>query len=136
MQVGGDLLEVTAGEVRSVVGIGQLRDAADRPRRAVLTPDRLPQGERRLQRRRRIEVDGVAGRGAAEVVKDHGQPRTRGPARRIHDEKVKLRVISLPDRVAGAGLAAQRQLEAVAVCGRASASRPRSSAAMIARVVA
>jgi hypothetical protein len=48
VQIGGNLLEVVRGEVAAVVGVERVRDAAHRPVRIPLAPDRLPQRERGL----------------------------------------------------------------------------------------
>ena len=119
VQVGGDLLEVAGGEVGAVVGVEDGGDAADVPVGIGLAPDRLAQGQRRLQRRGRREAQAVAGHGAAVVVEDDRQP---GPGRAVAlvaDPDVELGVVGLPDRVGRVGLAAVDQVEALAVGLRA-----------------
>ena len=75
LQMGGHLLDVLRGEIAAVVGVENLRDAADGPVRPALVPNRLPEREGRLDCRRRGERKSVARHGAAVVVEDNGQPR-------------------------------------------------------------
>jgi hypothetical protein len=110
-QVGGGLLHVPGSEIGAVVGVEHARDAADVPARLGLAPDRLPQRQGGLQRRRRAEVDRIPGNGPGIVVLDHGQPRPRRVTRRGHHPQVELGVIGLPDLVGTGCLPAVDQLE-------------------------
>ena len=81
------------------------------PGRVGLAPDRLPQRQGGLQRRRGAEVDRVPGDGPGMVVFDHGQPRPGRVTGRGHHPQVELGVIGLPDLVGAGRLPAVDQLE-------------------------
>lgn len=88
MQVGGNLHELVAGEVRTVVDVENIGDAAHRPVRLTLMPHRLAKRQRRIHRRRCAKEDHVTARSTGLVVEDDGQP---GPGRlsvRGDDENV------------------------------------------------
>jgi hypothetical protein len=50
VQVGADLLGVAAGEVAAMVNVQDVGEAVQRPPRVGFAPDRLAQGERKVQR--------------------------------------------------------------------------------------
>src|SRR5947209_10031222 len=77
VQVSSYLLEVLRGEVAAVVGIERLGDAAHGPVRVTLAPDRLAQRERRLNARRSMQAQRIAGHRSAVIIKDDRQPRSR-----------------------------------------------------------
>ena len=88
------------------------------PARLGLPPDRLAEGQRRLDRRRRPEEEQVAGDRPAVIVEDDGQPGLSRLARVIRHEEVELGVIGLPDGVGPRGLGAMDEVEGIAVCLR------------------
>jgi hypothetical protein len=67
LQVGGHPFEVPGREVAAVVGMEDPGNAADLPARSALPPDRLPQRQGRLDRRRGGERQGLARHGTAVV---------------------------------------------------------------------
>jgi hypothetical protein len=81
------------------------------PGRVGLAPDRLPQRQGGLQRRRGAEVDRVPGDGPGMVVFDHGQPRPGRLTGRGHHPQVELGVVGLPDLVGAGRLPAVDQFE-------------------------
>jgi len=60
LQVGGNLFQVPRREVRPMVGVEDAGDAADPPVGVGFVPNRLTQGERRLQRCGRVQAEAVA----------------------------------------------------------------------------
>jgi hypothetical protein len=50
VEVGGDLGDVVAGEVAAVIDVQDLGQAVHRPRGIGLSPDRLAQRQRQVQR--------------------------------------------------------------------------------------
>ena len=119
VQVGQRLGQVGAGEVRAVVDMQHGREAAHRPGRVGLAPDRLPQRQRGLQRGRGAEEDRVPGDRAGMIILDDGQPGPGGPAARIEHQQVQFGVVGLPDLVGAVRLPAVNQLEPVPVGHRA-----------------
>ena len=67
-------------------------DAAHRPVRVALAPDRLPQGQRRLDARGRVQAQRIAGHRSAVVVEDDRQPGSRWPTVFVEDPQVQRRV--------------------------------------------
>jgi hypothetical protein len=112
-QIGGHLAEVGAGEVAVVVDVQHVGDAADRPGRGGLTPDRLAQRQRCVQRGRGAEEHRVPGDRAGVVVDHRGQPRPRGRPIGVEDQDVELGVVGLPEGVGPAGTVPPDQLEPV-----------------------
>ena len=119
LEVDRHLLDVARGEIAAVVGVQDLRDAADVPPRRCFSPDRLAKGERGLNRGGGIEEQEIARHCAAIVVKNNGQPRLAGLSLLVSQEDVELCVIRLPDGVGRFSLPAVDQVEAVAVRVRA-----------------
>ena len=119
MEVDGGAGEVVADEVAAVVDVEHVRQAAHRPRRVGLVPDRLPQRQRSVHRRGRTEKDGVAADRAGAIVNDRRQPRPGGLAVGAHHEDVEQRVVARPHRIRVLGLPAQHQLVLVTVGPRA-----------------
>ena len=115
LEVGGHLLEVPGREVAAVVGIEDPGDAADLPARSALAPDRLAQGQGRLDRRGAAEEQRIARHGAAVVVEDDGQPRLLGPPTPVFQHDVEFRMIGLPDGVGAGRLVAVDQVEGVGI---------------------
>src|SRR5438094_10084847 len=70
VQVSGYLLEMMRGEVAAMVGIERFGDATHRPVRVTLAPDRLPQGERRLNARRVMQAARIAGHHSAVIIEN------------------------------------------------------------------
>jgi len=107
------------GEVRAVVDVERIRDAAHVPAGPGLAPDRLPERQRGGQRRRGAQVDRVTGDRPGVVVFDDGQPRPARPTRRGDHPQVQQGVIGLPDLVRLSRLAAVHQVEHLLVPLRA-----------------
>ena len=103
------------GEVAAVVGVEPLRNAADRPARLALAPDRPSQRQRRLQRARGARRQMIRGDGAAMVVDDDRQPRADHRTCRVMHQDVELGVVGLPDLVRGCRFAPMQQLVALPI---------------------
>jgi hypothetical protein len=101
-------------EVGAVIGVENLRYAANIPAGPALAPDRLAQRKRGLNCGGRGERNKITRDRATIVVEDDRQPRLPGLAAVLH-ENVELGVIRLPDRIRRLGLGAVNQIEAVAV---------------------
>jgi hypothetical protein len=114
-EIGGHLLEVPGREVAPVVGIEDPGDAADLPAGSALAPDRLVQGQGRLDRRGAAEEQRVARRGTAVVVEDDRQPGLPGTPLPVFQHDVEFRVIGLPDGVGTGRLVAVDQVEGVGI---------------------
>ena len=111
LQLGHHLLQVRGGEVRAVVDVERLRDAAHVPAGPRFAPDRLAERQRGGQRRRGAEVDRVPGDRPGVIVLDQGQPRPARLTRRGEHPQVQQGVVGLPDLVRLGGLAAVHQVE-------------------------
>ncbi|MET3808154.1 hypothetical protein ABIB25_005183 [Nakamurella sp. UYEF19] len=117
LEVGADLGDVVAGEVGSMVAVQGGGKPAHRPRRVCFAPDRLPQRQRGLQRRRLTQEHRVPGDGTGLVVQNDGQPRPHGPVGFIEHHHVQLGVVCLPQVIRLRRLATHHQVEVVAIAG-------------------
>ncbi len=95
-QLRGGVLEVAAGVVGAVVDVEDVGDPAHRPAGIGLPPDRLPERQCGVHRRRGAGEDGVPADRAGVVVHDHGQPGAVGLPADADDEEVELGVVGLP----------------------------------------
>ena len=114
-EVRGNLFEMRAGEVRAVVDVEHVRDAAYDPCRIVLAPDRLAKRERSLQGGRGADKHRVAGDRPRVVVQNDCQPWTHDLAACVEHMDVEFGVVALPDRVGSFGAVAMNHLVAIAV---------------------
>lgn len=105
-------------EIRAVIDVELLGNAADDPFRVRLAPDRLPQRQRGVEGARRVEAQEVAGDCAAMIVENDGQPRAHRRAVVIEGEDIEHGMVRLPHLVRGRGFAPMHQLVLVAVRGR------------------
>ncbi|AOF95319.1 hypothetical protein BSY17_4168 (plasmid) [Sphingobium sp. RAC03] len=116
-QIGRSLFEMKAGEVRSVIDVQDVGNAAYRPGRIGLAPNRLSQRERRVERGGRAEENHVACYHARVIVQHRRQPRPHRATAGIEDQDIELGVIGLPDRIGVFGAVPMHQLELVAEGG-------------------
>jgi hypothetical protein len=106
-------------EITTVIGIEHLGNAADMPARLMLTPDRLPKGERGLDRRRGRQRQEVPCDRPAVIIQYDCQPGLVRLSAIILDQNIKLRVIRLPDSIGCFRFRAVHQIEGFAVHLRA-----------------
>ena len=85
------------------------------PAGLTLAPDRLPQGERSVQRGGWIEREEVARQGATVVIQNHGQPGLGRGLPLAEHEDIQETVVGLPDGIGGLGFATMQKIEALAV---------------------
>ncbi len=107
--------ELVTGEVAAVVDVEHVGQAAHRPGRVGLVPDRLAQRQGGVHRRRCAQEDCVAADRPGAVVEDRCQPWPCGLAVGAHHQDVEHDVIGLPHRVGQLCLPAEYQLVLVAV---------------------
>src|SRR5438093_12187539 len=101
------------GEITPVVVVERLGDAAHRPVRFALAPDRLAEGEGSLNRGRCMQTQGITSHGAAVVVEHGRQPRLSRLTPLVEYPEVERGVVGLPHLVWPARLAAVQQLKPV-----------------------
>ena len=84
-QIGRDLLQMVTGKVRAMIDVEGVGDAADCPSSVRLAPDRLPQRERGVERRGRVQEHHVARHRPQVIVDDRREPRSHGLTLLVQD---------------------------------------------------
>jgi hypothetical protein len=118
LQRDAGLLDLRGDEIAAVVDVENLGEAADRPSRIGLAPDRLVKRQRGVRGRRRVRGRHVARDRAAVVVHHHRQPGPDRFAARIPNEDVEHGMVGLPHLVGRGRVAPVHEFVPVAVAGR------------------
>jgi hypothetical protein len=114
-----DLLEMIREEIATRIGRKHKRHHTAMPSGVVLPPDRLPQGQRGVKRRRGVKGQEVPRHGTAIVIEDHRESGLGGRLPLVDQEHIENTVIRLPDRVGSIGFATMQEIDALLVGFRA-----------------
>jgi len=115
VQLDGGAVKVVAGEVRAMVDMQNVGNAAHRPGRIGLAPDRLPQSEGGVEGGGCAGEDRVAADCAGVVVHHGGQPGAVWFPIGAYDEDVEFGVVCLPRMVRPFGAATVDELVPIPV---------------------
>ena len=115
LQVGRNLFKVLRAEVRTVIGIENVRDPADFPVGITFTPDALALSKRGSQGRRWLEPQVVARHSAAVIIDGYRQPWLSDPTILPDQLDVELGVIHLPYGVRLESFTPMNQIKALTV---------------------